>query len=224
MATVKPSNEDPCTSAFTCTQHAHAQTNTHTHNQSSPNKYNPILDMSISISKFSKIWARRILKEFLLGLLTKKKKMCAFNKWGHLFTQQFSAGEWWVWHQCVGMSGIWWSLRFVVETLLVNDMPLSSSPSLSSPPILRVRRDNEREQTAQNFTQRGEESAQRTISAFTQRNFLFISASFLLRLFCRSLQMLVQTCSYTPTDQVGDSCTCVTQTLEGSLETSPIWM
>lgn len=35
------------------------------------------------------------------------------------------------------------SLRFVVETLLVNDMPLSSSPTLGSPPILRARGDNE---------------------------------------------------------------------------------
>lgn len=182
--------------------HAHKHARTH---QSSPNKYNPILDISISISKLSKICERKIWKEFLLGLLTKKKKkndVCLRQMRAFFFTQQFSAGEWWVWHQCVGMSGIWWSLRFVVETLLVNDMPLSSRPTLRSPPIPRARRDNEVADSPKNFTQRGEESAQRTISAFTRRNFLFFPVSFLLRLFPDSLQMLVQTCSNSPTDQV----------------------
>lgn len=97
--------------------------------------------MNICISKFSNIWERKILKEFILGLLT-KNDVCLQQMRAFFFTQQFSAGEW-VWHQCVGMSGIWWSLRFVVETLLVNDMPLSSSLSLGSPPILRAKRDNE---------------------------------------------------------------------------------
>ena len=36
--------------------------------------------------------------------------------------------------------------------------------------------------------------------------------------------MLAQTCSNSPTDQVGDSRTRVTQTLEGCRETSPMWM
>lgn len=168
-----------------CARNTHTHTNTHI-SQDNTNKYNPILDMSTIFSKFSKIWDRKILKEFLLGLLTKKinkKMMCVYDKWGHFFfTREFSA---WEWHQCVGMSGIWWSLRFVVETLLVNDMPLSSSPSLGSPPILQAR-EITREQTAPNFTQRGgEESAQRTIPAITLRNFPFFLAFYLLRLFPR---------------------------------------
>lgn len=100
--------------------------------------------------------------------------------------------------------------------LLVNDMPLSSSPSRASPPILQAR-EITREQTAQNFTQRREESAQPQ----SQPSLAKLSLLLCL-LFADSLQMLVQTCSNTPTDQVGDSCTCVTEMLEGSLETSPI--
>lgn len=90
--------------ALSHARRAHADKHTH---QSGSNNQNPFLDISISISKFSKIWDREILKGFLLDPLT-KKMMCAFDKWGHFFfTQQFSAGEWWVWHHCVGMSGIW---------------------------------------------------------------------------------------------------------------------
>lgn len=111
------------------------------------------------------------------------------------------------------------SLRFVVETLLVNDMPLSSSPTLGSPPILPAKRDNEGADGPKLHTKRGEISTTHELSLYSEKLFLF-AVSFLLRLFPDSLQMLVQTCSNSPTDQEGYIGTCLTQTMEGSLETS----
>lgn len=99
-------------------------------------------------------------------------------------------------------------------------------PTLASPPILPAEREITREQTApqkkkekKNFTQKGrEESARGTGSASAQRKTFLLSLSpFLLRLFSQTApQMLVQTCSNSPTDHVGRICTCVTQAKEAA--------
>lgn len=101
-------------------------------------------------------------------------------------------------------------------------MPLSSSPTLGPPPILPAKRDNEGADSPKLHTKRRGISTMHDLSLHSEKT--FSSVSFLLRLFPDSLQMLVQTCSNLPTDQVGYICTCVTQTMEGSLETSSMWI
>lgn len=56
---------------------AHARTHAHVHLvKSQQMASDPILGINISISKFSKISEREILKEFLLGLLGEKNDVC----------------------------------------------------------------------------------------------------------------------------------------------------
>lgn len=117
----------------------HQRTNAHTANFHKI-AYDPILAINLRISKLSKMWNRKILKEFLLGPL-EIKMMYAFDKWAPpLFFQRAV--------QCRRMISVtlqcgneWDSIESVLccRNTLVNDMPLSSS----SPPILPAKRDNE---------------------------------------------------------------------------------
>lgn len=106
-------------------------------------------------------------------------------------------------------------------------MPLSSEADSRLPShSAGGERDNEgadspakKKKEKKNFTQKGrEESARGTGSASAQRKTFLLSPSpFLLRLFSQTApQMLVQTCSNSPTDHVGRICTCVTQAKEAA--------
>lgn len=76
-------------------------------------------------------------------------------------------------------------------------MPLSSTPTLRSPPILPAKRDNEGADSLETShkAKRNQHNARSQLPLW--ENFL-LSVSFLLRLFPDSPQMLVQTCSNLP--------------------------
>lgn len=111
-------------------------------------------------------------------------------------------------------------------------MPLSSEADSRLPSYSAGRkRDNEgadsprkKKRKKKLHTQKGrEESTQGTGSASAQRKTFLLTASLiLLRLFSQTdPQMLVQTCSNSPTDHVGCICTSVTQAKKAPPPLSP---